>query len=77
MFADDEKALALIDSAEKIAHTEITVGNPNIARLHRGKDLTEQGALLRMAIFTGKDIDRHSNGGIVDHQRFARQRTGG
>src|SRR5687768_10593955 len=73
MFAGDEKGPAVVDVTQKVARTKIAVFNPESARLHRLEQGAEQGAFLRMAIFTGKNIGDQALGGLIDHQGFAGQ----
>src|SRR5215468_6239109 len=60
-------------SAEKGSGTKIAVCNPEITGLHRVQKRPEQRAFLRMAVFTRPDISDQALGGLIDHQRFARQ----
>ena len=73
MFAGDEKGPAVVDVTQKVARTKIAVFDPQITRLHRLEQGAEQGAFLRMAIFTGKNIGDQALGGLIDHQGFAGQ----
>src|SRR6266702_2791645 len=56
MFTDHEAASPRVDLGEKGAGTKIAIGDPQIIPRDARKDRPEERALLRMAIFTGKDI---------------------
>jgi len=55
----------------------MAIGNPQIIFLDAREDRPQEGALLRMAIFTGKDIRDEPLGRLIDHQGFARESPSG
>ncbi len=72
MLTDDEAAPPRVDLGEKGAGTKMAIGNPQSIFLDAREDRPQEGALLRMAIFTGKDIRDEPLGRFIDHQGFAR-----
>jgi hypothetical protein len=73
MLTDHEEAPTRVDLGEKGAGAKIAIGDPQIIPRDAREDRPEEGALLRMAIFTGKDIRDEPLGRLIDHQRFAGQ----
>lgn len=72
MRTDHEEAPSRVDLGEKGTGTKIAIGNPEIIPLDAREDRPEERALLRMAIFAGKDIRNEPLGRLIDHQGFAR-----
>src|SRR5262245_60427474 len=77
MLANHEEAPTRVQLTEKRARTKITIRNPQIIRRDRGEHRPQQRALLRMPIFTRKDIGDQAWGGLIDHERLAGQSTPG
>src|SRR5918998_305575 len=74
---DDKRAASRVAIAEKLARAEVAIGNPEVLRLHRAQDRAQQRALLRVAIFTGKDVADQAPHRFIDHERLTRQSTRG
>src|SRR6266508_5633191 len=72
MLPNDKARPAMIDVAQKVPRTEIAIGNPEVTRLHRLEDATEQRALLGMAIFARKNVTHQALIRCIDHQRLPR-----
>jgi hypothetical protein len=76
MLAGDETGTSAVDLAQKGTGTKVPVLNPEVVHLHGLKHLPEHRALLRMAVFTGKDIAYEASRGLIHDEGFARQGTG-
>lgn len=72
----DESGPTSVDIAQKDTGTQVTILYPKVPRVHGLKHRSEQGALLRMAIFTGQDIGYQALSRFIDDQRLARERPG-
>jgi hypothetical protein len=73
MLPDDKEAPAPVGLGEKRSGTKIAVGNPQIIWLDTLEHRPEQRALLRVAIFTRKDLGNSARRRLIDHERFAGQ----
>ena len=67
MLARNEPGAADIKPVQKGTRTEIAVLDPEVIGLHSFQHRPEQRALLRMAIFTGKDRTHKPERGFIDH----------
>ena len=70
MFTGHKERLSGVDLAEKLTGAKIAIFNPQVTCLHRLEHVSEQRALLGMAIFTRKNIGHQAQGRFIDHQRF-------
>ena len=77
MLANHEEATTCVHLTEKRTGTKIAIGNPQIIRRDRFEYRPQQRALLRMPIFTRKDIGDQALGWCLDHERLAGQGTPG
>src|SRR5215471_18219095 len=73
MLANHEETAARVQLAQKCAGTKIAIGNPQIIRRDYLEHRPQQRALLRMPIFTRKDIGDQAVGWLIDHERLAGQ----
>jgi hypothetical protein len=76
MLAGDEPGVPVVDRAQEGTGTAIAVLYPEVMRLHGLQHLPEHRALLRMAVFTGKDIAHEASCGLIDDEGCARQGAG-
>jgi len=72
MLPNDTAGSSMIDVAQQVPRTKVAIGNPEVTRLHRLEDTTEQRALLGMAIFARKNVTHHALIRCRDHQRLPR-----
>jgi len=72
VFPDDKAGAPRVHVAQQVPRTEVAIGHPQVTRLHRLEDTTDQRALLRMAIFARANITYHPLSRCRDHQRLPR-----
>src|SRR5262249_32316592 len=77
MLANNEETAACVYLTQKRAGTKITISNPQILCGDCFEHRSQQRALLRMPIFTRKDIGDQTVGRLIDHERLAGQTTRG
>ncbi len=70
VLANHEEAAARVHLTEKRAGTKIAICDPQITASTVSKHRPEQRALLRMPIFTRKDIGDQAQGWLIDHERL-------
>src|SRR5215468_8286349 len=73
MLANNEETAACVYLTQKRAGTKITISNPQILCGDCFEHRSQQRALLRMPIFTRKDIGDQTVGRLIDHERLAWQ----
>ena len=77
MLANNEETTARVHLSQKRAGTKIAISDPQIIRLYCREYRSQQRALLRMPIFTWKDIGEQAVGWLIDHERLSGQGTPG
>jgi hypothetical protein len=73
MLTDHKEAASRVDLSEKGSGTKMAIGDPQLSLPDALEDCPKERALLRLAIFTGKDMRDEPLGWRIDHERFARQ----
>src|SRR5262252_9517633 len=73
MLANNEETAACVYLTQKRAGTKITIRNPQILCGDCFEHRSQQRTLLRMPIFTWKDIGDQTVGRLIDHERLAWQ----
>ena len=76
MLADDEGRIAPRDPEEEIRRAEVPVLDPEVPRSDDLQDLTQQRALLRVAVLAEDDVDGQHSLRVEHDQRLAGQGAG-